>query len=226
MEKIRIGDKEFEVVVNKKAMRSIRLRIKEKNKIEISVPWLTPQIFIKKFLSDNSEWILKQNEKLKHKKKLNNIKKIEILGEKYEVETKKSIRDSLVILDKKIYINYSEKKKIKEIIDKKMRILALKLIKEKVKEEAEKYKLKYEKVSVKNQSSRFGSCSHSGSLNFNWQIILFPVEIFEHIILHELTHLTVKNHSRSFWELLGSYDKNWRENNLWLKKEGTKKFIV
>ncbi|MDD4107013.1 MAG: M48 family metallopeptidase, partial [Candidatus Shapirobacteria bacterium] len=62
--------------------------------------------------------------------------------------------------------------------------------------------------------------------NFNWQIILFPVDKFEHVILHELTHLTVKNHSRAFWEQLGKYDSNWRENNQWLKKEGTKRFIV
>jgi hypothetical protein len=226
MEKIRIGDKEFEIVVNKKAMRSVRLRMKEKNKIEISVPWLTPQIFIRKFLSDNSEWILKQNERLKKKKILSNIKKIEILGEKYEVETKKSLRDSLVILDNKIFINYSEKKKIKEIIDKKIRNLALKLLKENVKKLADKYDLKYEKVSVKNQSSRFGSCSSNGSLNFNWQIILFPVDKFEHVIWHELAHLTVRNHSRNFWELLAKYDSNWRKNNLWLKKEGTKRFIV
>jgi predicted metal-dependent hydrolase len=107
-----------------------------------------------------------------------------------------------------------------------MRNIALKLIKENTKRLADKFNLKYKSVSVKNQSSRFGSCSHSGSLNFNWQIILFPVPIFEHIILHELTHLIVKNHSKMFWELLGSYDKNWRENNQWLKKEGTKKFIV
>ncbi|MFA5025168.1 MAG: SprT family zinc-dependent metalloprotease [Candidatus Shapirobacteria bacterium] len=226
MEKIRIGDSEFEVIVKKKAMRSVRLRLREKNKIEMSVPWLTPMIFVKKFLNDNSEWILKQNEKLSHKKTLSNIKKIEILGESYEVETKKSLRDSLVIMDKKIYVNYSEKNKIKEIIDKKMRTTALKLIKENTKRLAQKFNLHYEKVNVKNQSSRFGSCSHGDSLNFNWQIILFPVPIFEHIILHELTHLTIKNHSKSFWELLGNYDSNWRENNQWLKKEGTKRFIV
>ncbi|HBP51561.1 MAG: hypothetical protein US68_C0010G0030 [Candidatus Shapirobacteria bacterium GW2011_GWE1_38_10] len=226
MEKILIGGKEFSLEIKRKSMRSLRLRLKEKNKIEISTSWITPKILIKKFLSDNREWILNQNEKLKHKKRLSNIKKITILGESYEVETKKSSRDSLVIIDKKIFVNYSEKSKIKQIIDKKMRILALRLIKENVKRLANKYDLDYVKVSVKNQSSRFGSCSHSGSLNFNWQIILLPVEIFEHIILHELTHLTVRNHSKSFWELLAHYDNNWHKNNLWLKREGTKKFIV
>jgi len=226
MEKIRIGDKEFGVEIKRKAMRSLRLRMREKNKIEISTAWLTPKLVINKFLSDNSRWILEQNEKIGHKKTLSKIKKIEILGESYEVETKKSLRDSLVIIDKKILVNYSEKRKIKEIMDKKMRILASKLIKEKTRELAKKYNLNYGKVGIKNQSSRFGSCSHGGNLNFNWQIILFPMDKFEHVIWHELTHLTVKNHSADFWKQLGEYDSKWRENNRWLKKEGTKRFIV
>lgn len=226
MEKIKIGEKEFLIEIYRKRVQTMRLRIIEKNKIMISLPWLMPLIVVKKFLKDNEKWILGQNEKMKKKKSLNKIKSISILGEVYEVELKKSLRDSLVILDKKIFINFSKKTEIKKIIDKKMRVLASKLIKERIKELASKYNLHYEKVGIKNQSSRYGSCSGRGSLNFNWQIILFPVDKFEHVILHELTHLTVKNHSKSFWELLEKYDNNWQENNRWLRKEGTKRFIV
>ncbi len=226
MEKIKIGEKYFLVEINKKRVQTMRLRIIEKNKIVITVPWLMPIIVVKKFIKNNESWILRQNEKIKKRRNLNKIKKISILGEIYEVESKKNLHDSLVILDKKIFINYSKKTEIKKIIDKKMRVLASKLIKEKTKQLAAKYKLSYGNVGIKNQSSRYGSCSGRGSLNFNWQIILFPVDKFEHVILHELTHLTVKNHSKAFWEQLSVYDKNWRENNQWLKKEGTKRFIV
>ncbi|MDD3998838.1 MAG: DUF45 domain-containing protein, partial [Candidatus Shapirobacteria bacterium] len=206
MEKIKIGEKEFLIEIYRKRVQTMRLRIIEKNKIMISLPWLMPLIVVKKFLKDNEKWILGQNEKMKKKKSLNKIKSISILGEVYEVELKKSLRDSLVILDKKIFINFSKKTEIKKIIDKKMRVLASKLIKEKTRQLAKKYNLNYGNVGIKNQSSRFGSCSGRGSLNFNWQIILFPVDKFEHVILHELTHLTVKNHSRAFWEQLGKYD--------------------
>ncbi len=226
MEKIKIGEKEFLIKINRKRVQTMRLKIIEKNKIVINIPWLMPMIVVKKFIDDNKNWILKQNEKIKKKKNLSKIKKISILGEIYDVETKKSLRDSLVILDKKIFINFSKKTEIKKIIDKKMRVLASKLIKERTRELAAKYKLSYGNVGIKNQSSRYGSCSGRGSLNFNWQIILFPVDKFEHVILHELTHLTIKNHSKSFWELLEKYDNNWRENNRWLRKEGTKRFIV
>lgn len=226
MEKIKIGENEFLVETKRKRVQTMRLRIIEKNKIVITIPWLMPMMIVKKFIKDNESWILKQNEKIKKKKSLDKIKKISILGEIYEVELKKSLHDSLVILDKKIFINFSKKTEIKKIIDKKMRILASKLIKEKTGDLAKKYNLHYGKVGIKNQSSRYGSCSGRGSLNFNWQIILFPVDKFEHVILHELTHLTVKNHSKAFWEQLAIYDNNWHENNKWLKKEGTKRFIV
>ncbi len=226
MEKIKIGEKKFLIEIKRKRVQTLRLRIVGKNKIVVNIPWLMPLMVVNKFIKNNEGWILRQNKKIKKKKRLNKIKKIEILGENYEVETKKALRDSLVIIDKNILINYSEKNKLKEIFDKKMRILAGKLIKEKTRELANKYNLHYEKVGIKNQSSRYGSCSGMGSLNFNWQIILFPMDKFEHVILHELTHLTIKNHSRAFWELLEKYDSNWRENNRWLKREGTNKFII
>lgn len=226
MQKIRIGDEDFELNLQKKTIRSVRLRIKEKNVLEMSVPWLTPKIFVEKFIRDNSAWIIKQNKKVKQKINLDELRTVEILGERFEIESKYSSRDSLVIMSNRIYVNYSDKGKLKEILDKKMRRMALKIIKENVERLAGKFGLKYTKVGVKNQSSRFGSCSHSGSLNFNWQIILFPVDKFEHVILHELTHLIVKNHSRDFWKLLESFDNRAIENNKWLKKEGTRRFIV
>jgi len=226
MQKIRIGDEDFELNLQKKTIRSVRLRIKEKNVLEMSVPWLTPKIIVKKFIRDSSAWIIKQNKKVKQKINLDELRTVEILGERFEIESKYSSRDSLVIMANRIYVNYSDKGKLKEILDKKMRRMALKIIKENVERLAGKFGLKYTKVGVKNQSSRFGSCSHSGSLNFNWQIILFPVDKFEHVILHELTHLIVKNHSRDFWKLLESFDNRAIENNKWLKKEGTRRFIV
>lgn len=226
MEKIRIEGQEFEIEIKKKRIRSLRLRIQKRNLIEISVPWLMPKLMVENFIKSNKAWIKKQNEKIKEKKAFEELREIYILGERYKIEQKKSNRDSLVVMDKIIYLNYLDKNKVEKVFDKKIRNLALKIIKEKVEKLAREKELNYGRVGVKNQSSRFGSCSSRGNLNFNWQIILFPEDKFEHVILHELAHLKVKNHSKDFWELLGSYDNKWRENNRWLKKEGTKIFIV
>jgi len=115
---------------------------------------------------------------------------------------------------------------IKKLIDKKIRAKALKIIREKVRELASKFNIKIGDVKIKNQKTRFGSCATNGNLNFNWQIILFPQEQFEHVILHELTHILEHNHSHRFWGKLAEMDKNCYQNNQWLKTTATKLFIV
>lgn len=226
MEKIEIGGRKFEVTVKYGGVRGLRLRLREKNKIEVRAAYLTPNFLIKKFIEEHQNWILKNNQKLAGEKDLTKIKYLEILGEKYEMESKKSLRDSMVIIGEKIFLNYSDKRKIKKLLDQKMRPWAARIIRERLAEMAGEKNLKYGRISVKNQSSRFGSCSYRGDLNFNWQIILFPKDKFDHILWHELAHLTVKNHSRDFWELLRNYDPKAQEDNRWIRKEAGKRLIV
>ena len=129
--------------------------------------------------------------------------------------------------EKKIYANISKNTDsyIKKVLEKKLRPLALSLIKNQLLLLKRQFGFDYGRVTVRNQSSRFGSCSSQGNLSFNWQIIFFPPDKFRHLLLHELTHLDIKNHSSKFWHQLTQYDLNAKANNLWLKREGTKLFL-
>ena len=115
---------------------------------------------------------------------------------------------------------------IKKLIDKRIRPKALKLIRDKTKKLANKFDIKIGDIKIKNQKTRFGSCAGNGNLNFNWQIIMFPQEQFEHVILHELTHVWEHNHSHRFWAKLNEMDKNCFQNNQWLKDVGVKMFLM
>jgi predicted metal-dependent hydrolase len=64
------------------------------------------------------------------------------------------------------------------------------------------YGLKWNRVSIKNSRTRWGSCSGKGNLNFNYKIALLPVELAEYIVVHELCHLAQMNHSPKFWRLV------------------------
>lgn len=64
------------------------------------------------------------------------------------------------------------------------------------------YQLKYRRVSVKNQKTRWGSCSSDGNLNFNYKIALLPRKFARYVIVHELCHLKEMNHSKRFWDLV------------------------
>ena len=64
------------------------------------------------------------------------------------------------------------------------------------------YKFTYNKVSIKTQKTRWGSCSRKGNLNFNYKIALLPAHLADYIIVHELCHLAQMNHSPKFWRLV------------------------
>jgi predicted metal-dependent hydrolase len=62
------------------------------------------------------------------------------------------------------------------------------------------YNLAYKKITIRNQSSRWGSCSHSGTLSFNYRIALLDPELADYVIVHELCHLAHMNHGPKFWQ--------------------------
>jgi len=214
----------FSYQIKYKRISSLRLKITSYNNFTISAPYLTPKFIIEKFIRDHQDWIINHNP-LPQALSTN----LAILNINYQLVIQKSHRDSLVIIDfeQKIYINTSvdSPAHIKKIIDQKLRVHALKLINHHLRQLKSFYGFKYQKVSIRNQSSRFGSCSSTGNLSFNWQIILFPYQVFQHILLHELTHTLHHNHSPCFWSQLAKYDPQFISHRYWLKKEASKYMI-
>lgn len=73
------------------------------------------------------------------------------------------------------------------------------------------------RVSVKDQKSRWGSCSSSGLISLNWRLMLTPTPIVDYVIAHELCHLKTPNHSPQFWSLLANVDRHYVRNRRWLR---------
>jgi hypothetical protein len=80
------------------------------------------------------------------------------------------------------------------------------------------YGLKWKKVMIKNQKTRWGSCSRQGNINFNYKIALLPERAVDYIIVHEMCHLVEMNHSRKFWNLVAKTVPDHREVRRDLRK--------
>lgn len=78
--------------------------------------------------------------------------------------------------------------------------------------------LKYNKLTVRNQKSRWASCSPRKNLSFNWRLIMTPEPVLDYVIIHELSHLREMNHSIKFWNIVGQYCPNWKAYRKWLLK--------
>ena len=82
------------------------------------------------------------------------------------------------------------------------------------------YNYKWSKITIKNQKTRWGSCSKKGNLNFNYKIVLLPEKARDYIIVHELCHLGEFNHSRNFWNLVAKTLPDYLEIRRNLRKIG------
>jgi predicted metal-dependent hydrolase len=76
------------------------------------------------------------------------------------------------------------------------------LVREKLGVFGEFYKLKFNRIAIRNTKSRWGSCSKKGNLNFNYRIIYLPPRLADYLVAHELCHLKEFNHSTRFWNLV------------------------
>lgn len=82
---------------------------------------------------------------------------------------------------------------------------------------AEKHGFEYNKVSIRNQKTRWGSCSHDNNISLNMKLILLPVDLIDYVLLHELVHTRIRNHSRQFWKELDYYTEHSRDSAKRLK---------
>lgn len=80
--------------------------------------------------------------------------------------------------------------------------------------------VKYSRIAIKDQKSRWGSCSSKKNLNFNWRLVLAPKEVIEYVVAHEVAHLKHMNHSKDFWNCVSDLDSNYQNALTWLKQNG------
>ena len=76
------------------------------------------------------------------------------------------------------------------------------------------------RVSVRNQRTRWGSCTEAGVISLNWRLVQCPPSVSDYIIYHELMHLREMNHSKRFWKAVGEVCPDWQDAELWLKEHG------
>jgi predicted metal-dependent hydrolase len=84
----------------------------------------------------------------------------------------------------------------------------------------QRYGFAYGRVSIKEQKSRWGSCSKLGNLNFNWRLLLAPFPVLDYVVVHELCHLKQLNHSQRFWQLVSVGCPDYAVHRRWLRKHG------
>jgi predicted metal-dependent hydrolase len=80
----------------------------------------------------------------------------------------------------------------------------------------------YDGLEIRNQRTRWGSCSTNGTISLNWRLIMAPTEIVDYVVVHELAHLREPNHTEAFWQLVNEYDSEYSEHAAWLEENSAR----
>jgi predicted metal-dependent hydrolase len=107
---------------------------------------------------------------------------------------------------------------LRPAMQKHLRQLAAKELPPRVMELATRHEINVTRVSVRNQKSRWGSCSRRGTISLNWRLIQSPAFVRDYIILHELAHRRQMNHSEKFWMEVARLCPDYREAERWVKQ--------
>lgn len=146
---------------------------------------------------------------------------ISILGNEKTIELEK--RRSNKASDK-IYLaeHLVERTSFIDQLEKCLRGKARTLIERKSEKYSSEISEEFNRIFIRDQKTRWGSCSSKGNLNFNWRLILGPEHVLEYIIVHELVHLEVSDHSESFWSRVREIYPDYKKADKWLENESAK----
>src|SRR5258708_2539435 len=191
---------------------SIKIKISPNADVIVVAPSDCPTRFIDNFVQKHVQWIeenvakVRQHQKLIHK----NVNEIQVFGKTYQKKITFSAATpiGIQISGEEMIVNpvSNSESSVQKAIDQFLKNTASKYIIPRTHQLALTMDIKFHTISLKNQKTRWGSCSSEGNLNFNWKLVHTPPEIIDYVIVHELAHRKQMNHSSKFWELVAQFD--------------------
>lgn len=93
-------------------------------------------------------------------------------------------------------------------------------IKEVAERESRRLGLEFRSLAIRDQRTRWGSCSRKGNLSFSWRLLVAPPEVLQYVVVHELCHRREPSHSKAFWRVLEAARPGWQAQARWLREHG------
>jgi predicted metal-dependent hydrolase len=238
MNKIKLKNQKYEFKIIRSNRKTIGIIVNADQELLVRSPKRTPIRKIKSLLTKKEDWILKKLAKMAEikdppkAKEFINGETLLYLGREYKLKliAGSDLNELKVNLEQdriKVYFpaeleNDNEKRKaaVRDQLISWFRSQANLKINELINDYKKHLDVEPNNVVIKKQRKRWGSCSSKQNLNFNWKIIMAPLEIIEYLVVHELVHLIHPNHSKDYWQTVAEIIPDYNEKKEWLRING------
>lgn len=221
---MRNGEAEILIDILKRGnRRTVSLHITREGKLEVRAPYLVPLFMIRRFVSSKRDWILRVKQKtvVHAKKKIveySDGSVIQLAGEEYVLKLTNGV--SILKVGKSLLFPLKFFPKASYYFALWARNEAKKILLARTKHYAEIMGVSFRRMSIRDTSSRWGSCSRSGSINYCWRLILADLPVLDYVVIHELSHLSFHNHGKDFWKRVEKFCPLYKIHRKWLKDHG------
>jgi predicted metal-dependent hydrolase len=210
--------------------RRVRLEISQRNGLVIIVPHSYPAGRLTGLIKSKERWIswhltrLSRYQPPQPPEKLQTGDTVPYLG--YDLELVKQENHhgkEVVLLGNKLWVSPDlfSNSLLEKNLEQWYRSEAARLINDMANSLSSQMGVSYQRIVIRGQKTRWGSCSRKKNLSFNWKLIMAPQPVVEYVIIHELLHIKEMNHSKKFWQLVAQNCPDWRQHKKWLKEHET-----
>jgi predicted metal-dependent hydrolase len=203
--------------------RYSRLEISPENGLTVVIPVFGDQSHVQQLLDRKCRWILDKLAKYRPgiqraARRVQDGDIVSYLGQNLRIEVRDGNSETVKLDGETLAVNVLPgENKLRSALEDWYRVEARK----KIWQIADKWcvimGLKYNRIMIKGQKTVWGSCSRKHNLNFNWRLIMAPEPVIDYVVIHELAHLKVMNHSKQFWKVVEKYCPDWSEHRKWLR---------
>lgn len=205
--------------------KTIALIVQPNGKVIVRAPLHTSQRIILEFVKTKSNWLEETLTRVKKKQITNPSLRFEdgglfwYLGKQYPLSLV-STQTKIFSFRQGFFLKKAHLPQVKSIFEKWYKQEARSILRERTQYYAQNFGFAFKKINITSAKTRWGSYSSRGSINFTWRLVMAPLEIIDYVIIHELVHTKVLNHSQKFWNQVEQYLPDYRKRRLWLKENG------
>lgn len=210
--------------------RHLRLQVGAGTGLEVITPERLAPGRVESVLREKQKWILGKLDDLARQAENRGLfdqqggGKVLYRGREYEVEARVEAGSSpgVVVGQNKLVVTVPEGQggAVERQLEHWLRGMARVVINNRLRELNRNLNLSYNRVFIRDQKTRWGSCSNKNNLNFNWRLVMAPPRVLDYVIVHELMHLVEPNHSKKFWALVEKECPDYKSHRAWLRKNG------